>query len=463
MDVLDSIDSPILPRSNSGPAPLSAVQSQMWNGPLKRGRQLTSPRLTATSVCIVGPLNISILCRCIEAVTQRHESLRTRIVSIAGEPKQHIDARWECHLDLIDLTSPPVNIENEARAHAQSFMAEKVDVSVGPLLKGKLLKLNEQEHVLLLALDHIVSDGTSNMILSREIWALYKETLNEKPAALSPLPVQFADYAAWQHRTLDAWLEKHDAYWRGRLIGAPYLTPPCDAPDDEPSRDCPALRFPLGMEITTALRAAARRERAPLFTVVLTMFTAVMARWCKQDDFVVAFMSHGRHRPELANMIGCIASRLYLRITMSAEDSLLDLLRRIELELRGAYEHQDHGRVPALYFNDSPPDIVFNWAPSTWSPFDWKNSAVRHNPHTHGDLQIHPFAIDLPSFDKDLISYFSLAATDTTAGIILSIAYRPDRLSSSGVNQFLENVRSVSEQFAAQPRSRVSSLQFVSV
>lgn len=462
MDLLESPDAPILPRPPECDIPLTAVQQHLWSSALKRGSRLSDMRLVVTSVRILGPLDPDLLSRCIEAVVQRHESLRTRIISVAGAPRQQIDTHGECQLVTVDLTATASSgIELETRRCAQEFIHAQVDLSVGPLLDAKLLRLASEEHVLLLGLDHMVCDGASTTILSREIWTLYRQGANQLPFSLPPLPVQLADYAVWQQQTLHAWLRRHDAYWRGRLGDAPYIVPPCDSSLDEQPCACPTLQIPLGKALTLQLRQAARRERTPLSTVVLTLFAAVISHWCDQDDFVMGFMSHGRHRPELANMVGYIASPLYLRVTLHREDSLLDLMRRIAAELDAAHEHRDHGRAPALYLNDAPPDIVFNWTPASWSPQDWAQSDVRSSPKVSGELQIHPFPVQPRPIEADALSYFGIAPSDTTAGIIFTLAYRADRFSRQRIDWLFQNMRSFSEQFVTSPQSCVRSLRLL--
>lgn len=463
MTVLESPDTPVLPRPAGCPVPLTAAQLNAWNQVLKRGNRLSKLRLVATSVRLLGTLNVPALRRSIEAVIRRHESLRTRIVCVDGEPRQHIDTDCEFLLETIDLPTPlTTDAGAEAKRLAQEFIGARVDVAVGPLFAGKLLKFSDREHVFFLGLDHLVCDGTSNMILCREIWALYNQMTQQRPVSLPQLPVQFADYAVWQQLTLPSWLDRHDAYWRSRLTGAPYLQPPRDEGLNEAEQStAPRLQIPLGKALTSGLRTAARRERVPLSSVVLTTVVAVLSRWCKQDNFVLGFVSHGRDGPGLANMIGYLATSLYIRVTVDPQESLIDLLRRIQRELQAAQEHRDHGRVPALYLKGSP-GLFFNWVPTIWSPADWSPWSVRNRAPINDELETQPFPMELPLQETDPAFHLGFAPSDTTAGIVFTVSYRSDLFATSTLEWLFESIRRFSQDFAERPLAPLSSLSLAS-
>jgi hypothetical protein len=362
---------------------------------------------------------------------------------------------------MIDLTSS-TDAEYEAKRIAQEFIAAQIDISVGPLFEGKLLKLTNREHILFLGLDHIVCDGTSNAILARELWTLYNQTVRQQPSFLPELPVQFADYAIWQERIGNTWLKRHGAYWKTRLTDAPYLRPPRDAGlNDEQRPFVVRVQIPLGQGLTSNLRAAARRERMPLPSVILTIVATAMSRWCDQDDFVLAFVSHGRDRPELAHMIGYLANYLYIRIAMNKEDSLLQLLKNIHVELQSAYEHRDYGRVPALYLKSSP-GLVFNWVPTLWSPADWSQWSVQSSTPVNGELQTKPYPMQLPLMEMDPSFQFHIAPSDTKSGIVFTVAYRSDLFTPKTIQWLFDSVRLLSEDFCKRPTAPLASLSLAS-
>lgn len=461
MEPLESLDAPVLPRPPGYPVPLTEPQLRIWHELLGQGTRLSNVRMIVTSVRILGALNVPTLRQSIENVLQRHESLRTRIVSIDGTPRQQIDANCVPRLAVVDLTHlPPNNMEAEAKRLAQEFVEAQINVSVGPLFEGRLLRLSDLEHILFLGLDHIVCDGTSNAILCREIWTLYNQAARAQRFSLPLLPVQFADYAVWQQRTSDAWLRKHDAYWRGRLADAPHLKCPRDHGLKHLHRpNVSMLGMSLGKTLTRWLRAAARREQSPLSSVVLTIIVAVMSRWCNQDDFIFSFASHGRNRPELANMVGYLANHLHIRISMSKEDKLNDLLMRINTELHAAQKHADYGRVPTLYLKGSPPP-VFTWIPAQWSPSESAQKLILNTVKVNGELEIQPFPIRLPLVETDCELLF--ATSDTADGVILTLVYRSDLFTLRTIECLCQDIRLLAEEFSKNPLSTVASLRLAS-
>lgn len=177
MDGFDVVGTVLGPRAADTPVPLTSGQFDFWSSCVEEGG-LSDHRITLASVRITGPLNLGFLSKSIEAVAQRHESLRTRIITVDGIPRQHIDAHYRCDLELTDLSNTSVmDCESEARHVAQAFRNQKVNLSVGSLFESKLIRLSDVDHILVLALDHIISDGASSRILSRDIWALYGQAV----------------------------------------------------------------------------------------------------------------------------------------------------------------------------------------------------------------------------------------------------------------------------------------------
>jgi len=276
-------DVPLERRPPDCRVPLTARQRQVWGDPVKRSRGW---RMSAVATRICGPLNRGLLQESIQAVIERHEALRTRFVSVDGIPEQRIEAARGCDLPLLDLSrGPPGRIEAQARSLAHDFFAQPVDLATGPLFEGRLLKLSDAQYVLLIALDHMVSDAVSYEILAREIWTVYQQRLHCLPSSLPEPALQFGDYAVWQERTYDTWLQRHEPYWRNRLAGARGVQVPFDF-DAAPTSQPPIARiqFGLGRTASAALRDLAAREATRLPLAVLTIYIAVMARWCEQSD-----------------------------------------------------------------------------------------------------------------------------------------------------------------------------------
>lgn len=457
METLDVADIPLQPRQAGCLVPLIALQTRGWNRFVEQGRRGES-RMCAASVRVSGLLNTSLLRRSIEAVVQRHESLRTRIVAVDGIPRQHIDTGGGCELEVIDLAKvSPTNVEREARRLAQEFIDENIDLSGGPLFAVKLLKLSKLDHVLILALDHIVSDGVSYGILTRDIWASCKQATQGRPFSLAPLPIQFGDYAVWQQRTYDTWLKKHETYWRARLAGAPRPQLPLDDGLAEVDHPTVAVRhFAFGKMLSTGLRDMARSEQTLLPLVVLAVYVAVLSRWCNQRDLVLTFVSHGRHgRPELENMIGFLVNLLLFRIEVTKDDSFLDLLKRVSQEFHSACQHQDFNRVPDFVPECPVPfELSFDWAPANWT-----GRSIQQE-EAVSQFTVQPFPIQ--TFRYRVNESYKLAAvpSETASGIVITVMYRVDLFAPSTIERFGRNLRVFAEQFTQRPLASVESVVF---
>lgn len=375
---------PLRPRPTGRLVPLTAMQLRMLSYAHKR--KTFSMRMVAASLRIAGPLDAQLLRSSIDAVVARHETLRTRIVSADGVMRQAIDTSSKCSFKIVDLIGESSEyVERKATEYAQEFIERRVDPAVGPLFEALLLKLFAYEHVLILALDHLVSDGVSYMVLKKEIWALYGQFAHGQPASLPELPVQFSDYAVWQEQTLTARRSKHEAYWREHLTGVRGIQHLREAAQ-------PAvvdLQFPFAEVASDQLRDVARRERTLPVLVLLTAYIAAISNWCNQNDVVVAVVSHGRlGRPELRSMIGLLVTHLYLRVEIRNEDTFRDLLGRIKIELNAAYSHQDFDPVPDI-LPEHFVALTLNWVPTGWT-----DSLLHNREGVDNSIELKPFRLD---------------------------------------------------------------------
>lgn len=413
------------------------------------------------SMRILGVLDIDLLRASIETVVRRHESLRTRITLVDSIPRQCIDEvlRWE--LEVVDLSDKITNnIESEAKHLLEDFEREKIVLSEGPLFSAKLLKLSKHDHVLMLGVDHIVSDAISCVIMREEILTAYKKSAQGLPIPLPNLPVQFADYAVWQQKTLNAWREKHESYWRSRLVGAPHVELPTDRHSStENTFTWTIAEFPLGDKVSVGLHDLAWQERTLLPLAVLTVVVAVTSVWCNKKDFVVTFVSHGRHgQPQLANMIGILSDPLRLRIEIAERSSLLDLLKGVIHEFSAAHEHLGLNRLSDLIPTSSIP-ICFNWISNKWTQ--------RFEPflESTGQIDAQPFSLQqlqgpLSAPMRNMI--FEVWPSDAGEGteIVIRVRYQTEAFSLSTMQRLGRNLQLFAESLIDYPSTLVSSLRF---
>lgn len=416
---------PLQPRNTAAPVPLAASQLQLWND-RKDGMKGLGFRTCYVAMRVHGSLNVVLLQRCVDVVTERHEALRTRIALINEAPQQLIDVDPGNRLESIDLSGAPPMIANaEVVRLGTEFINEQISLAAGPLFSARLFKMSHQEHVLILALDHIITDGLSNHILTQELWSLYHQSEQGREFSLPGLELQFADYSVWQQQTHEVWLERHESYWRRRMTGAERITVPQDnglEVKSEPFEG--ALAMPIGQPLTHRLRDVAQREKTLLPLVVLTIYVVLMTRWCDQGEVIVGFASHGRHRPELQRMIGFLAHVLHLRIGVSDEDSFAILLDRVRSEFRSAYVHQGFGYLPHL-IPECSTEVLFNWLPGNGAGEIGGLEAqapdrVRIEPFT-------PLQVRWTSTSLKLVLCFA----DAPGGICMMARYRADLFSAS--------------------------------
>jgi amino acid adenylation domain-containing protein len=323
--------------------PLSFAQQRLWFlDQLEPGGTVYN---VPSVVRLSGPLDLPALARAFDALVQRHESLRTTFAVRGGSPVQVIDPEGRARLDVVDLGSlPEPDREAEARRIAQEASQRPFDLERGPLLRLSLLRLSGHDHVLVLVMHHIISDGWSMGLLVHELTALYAAFSQGLPSPLPALPLQYADHAVWQRKWLQG--EPLDAqlrYWKTRLDGAPGLL---ELPTDKPrpavqSLDGAFAPFSLGRPLSQAVHALARREGVTPFMVLLAAFQAVLARYSGQEDVSIGSPIAGRTRAETEGLIGFFVNTLVLRTRLEGQPSFLELLARVREVTLGAYSHQD--------------------------------------------------------------------------------------------------------------------------
>jgi amino acid adenylation domain-containing protein len=333
----------IVPAPRGGELPLSFAQELMsFLTALSPDRSLYN---ISRAVRLTGALNVRALHRALGAIVSRHEVLRTVVASSDGRVHQRVGPSAPPELPVTDLRSWPADErEAVARRLADEEAQCPFDLERGPVFRGRLLRLDRGEHVLVLTMHHVASDGWSVGVLLRELAALYGAFSRGEPSPLPPLPIQYADYAAWQRTgTYDALLRRQLAYWRDRLDGAP---PVLELPAD---RARPAVASHRGAsevvvipaEATRALDALGRHEGVTRFTTLLAAFQLLLARLTARDDIVVGCPVAGRTRTELEGLIGCFVNMLPLRTDLSGDPTFRELLSRVQEVTLGAFANQE--------------------------------------------------------------------------------------------------------------------------
>ncbi len=327
----------------TGPLPLSFAQQRLWF--IDRLEPGSAAYNIPAALRLAGELRLPALGAALSEVVRRQAALRTRFVQVAGEAAQVIDPPARLPLPLVDLSGlPSAAREREAGRQAAAEGARPFDLSSGPLLRARVMRLASREHVVLLTLHHIVSDGWSMGVLIRELASLYRAARSGVRSPLPELPVQYADFAVWQREWLAGEvLAAEVAYWRGRLADLPaVLALPTDRPRPPVRSSRGAARsLVLSPELTGGLRALSRGDGATLFMTLLAAFEALLSRWSGQDDFAVGSPVAGRGRQELEGVIGFFVNTLVLRAELADDPPLRAALGRTREGLLAAHAHQD--------------------------------------------------------------------------------------------------------------------------
>ncbi|MCF5181466.1 non-ribosomal peptide synthetase, partial [Pseudomonas syringae] len=335
-----------IPRANrSGRLPLSFSQQRLWfldHLDHAAGAAYHLPM----ALRLTGALDTAALEATLDRLVARHETLRTRFELVDGEPVQKIapaDSRFPLlKQDLRDLSGDE-RTSTLARL-GQENATQLFDLTKGPMLRGHLLRVADAEHVLLITLHHIVSDGWSNSVLAQEVSALYAAFSQGQKDPLPALPLQYVDYAAWQRQSLDGpALQAQIDFWRKHLEGAPSVL---NLPLDRPR---PAIQsYTGGMvehvfspALSADLRAFSQAQGSTPFMVLLAGWSMLMSHLSGQTDVVVGTPVANRQHPELEPMIGFFANTLALRVATDRETRLNDMLDRIKSLTLAAYNHQD--------------------------------------------------------------------------------------------------------------------------
>src|SRR5262249_44655616 len=283
--------------------------------------------------------------KALSEIVNRHEVLRSRIIEIDAEPFQEIASPFTFVLPVIDLSHL---LEEQAEVEVQRLSIDDArqlyTLGDAPLMRAKLLRLGEQEYVLILNFHHIVCDGSSLIIFYQELATLYEAFLDGKVPALPSLPVQYADYAVWQHKLVQAEvLESQLAYWKRQLgtgLTALDLPTDYDRPVVQTYRGA-RLTKALSEELTKGLKELSRREGVTLFMTLLAAFKVLLYRYTCQEDIVVGSPVANRSHTEIEGLIGFFVNTLVLRTDLSGNPSFKDLLTRGRNTCLGAYAHQD--------------------------------------------------------------------------------------------------------------------------
>ena len=432
--------------------PLSFAQQRLWFlDQLEPGSAVYN---VPGALRIKGSLDAEVLERCFNEIVRRHEALRTTFSTVEEDPVQVIAASANVSLPVIDLSRfSETEREDEARRLAREEADKPFDLRQGPLFRTALIGLGKYDHVLLLTLHHIVSDGWSMGVLYRELSALYQAFANEEPSPLADLPIQYADFAVWQRDWLRGEvLENQLSYWKKQLGGIPaVLNFPTDRP--RPARQSyrgARQSIELSSELTQRLKTLSRKEGVTLYMTLLAAFQTLLHRYTGQDDIVVGSPIANRNRIEIEGLIGFFVNTLVLRTDHSGNPTFRELLRRVRETALEAYAHQD---LPfEKLVEELRPDRDLSRSPLFQAMFVFQNAPVGEL-NCKG-LNVSPMRMAGETTKFDL----TLSVNEGAPGLRAGLQYSTDLFDDATITRFLGHFKILLEGIVANPEQRISDL-----
>jgi amino acid adenylation domain-containing protein len=438
-------------RPSRGPAPLFSGQERLWF--LDRWEPAGSAYTLLQLIDLEGRLDITALATALRELLRRHEVLRSVFADADGIPFQ-VATQVFPPLAVIDLTALPEPLRQPAvRALAAAEGGTAFDLTRGPIFRARLLRLDEETHLLLLAIHHIVADLWSFGVILRDVGMLYERILAGDLTPLPDLPIQYADFAAWHRSWLSGEvLDRQLDYWRRQLHGAPVVL---ELPADRPrpavqSFEGALLPFALPVPLVQALRALAQDSGGTLFMVSLAAFALLLHRITGQDDLLVGSPIAGRTRGELEPLVGFFINTLVLRIDLKGDPSFLELLGRVRETTLGAFAHQD---LPFdRLVEELRPDRDVARPPLVQVALALQNAPVQR--FELSGLTLAPFDLDLGVSKLDLSLF--LAEAD---GEVSALAEYSTRLfDRDRIERMAGNFRTLLAGAVAMPGRRLSAL-----
>jgi amino acid adenylation domain-containing protein len=436
-------------------APLSFAQERLWF--LDRLQPGTAIYNIPLAWRLSGPLNVPALEWALGEIVRRHEALRTTFYEVDGAPVAAIAPVSDFILPVEDLSQPDAAAREADVARRAAEHAERpFDLADGPLFRAALLRLEQDEHVLLVCIHQIVSDEWSMGVLEVELSALYATKQEGRPSRLPPLPIQYKDYAVWQRSPLRSeMLERQLTYWRDQLRGVPTLL---ELPTDYPRPAVPTNRgahesIRLSGELQNQLGALARREGATMYKVFLGAFQVLLSKYTGSEDIVVGSPVGGRTRAEMEGLIGLFANKLTLRTDLSGDPTFREVLHRVRNVILGAWEHQD---VPFERIVEAlQPERSLSHSPLFQVMLTVTNVG---GTRALSGLRVRPIEVARAiTTDYDL----TLTVASGEADIQTVVEYRTDLFDRGTIQRMLRHLERVLEQVAADADLPISALELM--
>jgi len=429
--------------------PLSFSQERLWFFDKLEG---SLPYHLPAVLRLRGNLNREALSFALQQIINRHEILRTVIREEDGQGFQLIMETDGWQLNLEDgsaYNEQPANLKK----YIQQLINQPFDLSADHMLRAHLVKLNEADHMLVVTMHHIASDGWSVSVLVKEVVELYSATIEKRDWVLVPLEIQYADYAIWQRNHLQgAMLEKKLGYWKENLQGVTALQLPADfaRPAIQSTRGGIRL-FNIENEVKDQLQLLSQQENVTLFMTLLAAFNVLLHRYSGQQDICVGIPIAGRQQQEVEALIGFFINTLALRSDLDNHLSFKELLQQVKQTTLGAYDHQE---VPFEKVVESvAKDRDMSRSPLFQVMFMFQNTPEVPQLKL-GDLELSAETSEHLNSKFDL----TLTVTETAAGLRCSVEYCTDLFREATITRMMEHFTQLIKSIIADPTQKLHAL-----
>ena len=447
--------------SGNEPLPLSPAQERLWT------LQQAVPDLPFFNILyalrVTSPVDAALLQRSLSEIVRRHEILRTTFDVAGGRPIQVIAPQLTVPLAVDDPHKLPTS-KKEAAAHRliQAELTHCFDLARGPLIRARIVRLAEHEHLLLIAMHQMIADGGSLGVIADELAALYEAFSTGKASPLPPLPLQYADFAAWQR----AWTLHPDVaaqldYWRDQLRGPlPVLKFDAARPRRAQSELTAQRDIALPASLTEAVKQFSRREGGTLFMALVAALKTLLQRYAGEDDLCVATNVANRNRAGTEGLIGPLANAVILRTGLGGDPTVREVMRRVRATTLEAYAHQD---LPFEVLAEAlARERKLDPAQLAQVMILLHNAALRPAASTGQALAFEEAEPGMPMPLVTTTTYDVIVGLRETAqGLVGSCMYQPRLFSSKWIDRLLADFQKILEQMASEPERRISTIRIL--
>ncbi|MBD2775778.1 non-ribosomal peptide synthetase [Iningainema tapete] len=439
-------------RQVSSHIPLSFSQQRLWF--IDQIYHESSFYNISSASHIIGLLNITALQQSLNEILKRHEVLRTVFVLVNGEPVQHILPQLTWDLPIINLEYlSSQDWETEIKQLAAQEAKKPFNLAKGPLVRSTLLRLGEEEHVFLLTMHHIITDGWSVGVFMQELTTLYTAFLSNQPSPLPEVPIQYADFAVWQRSRLQGeLLTTHLNYWKQQLGDElPVLQLPTDRQRPAVTTFAGAKQyFTFSKTLTDALNYLSQQEDSTLFMTLLAAFNILLYHYTDQEDIIIGSPIANRNRTELEGMLGLFVNTLVLRNNLCGNPSFRELLHRVREVTLDAYAHQD---LPfEMLVEELQPDRDLSRNPLYEVMFVLQNTPI--SVQSVSGLTLRSLQFDSGTAQLDIF----LSMSESQQGLTGFLEYNTDIFEEATISGFITHFQAFLENIVANPEQRICEL-----